>query len=36
VDAFRRAGGEAREGVRVESIEADGGRVRGVRATTIG
>ena len=32
VEAFRREGGEAREGVRVESIEVDGGRVRGVRA----
>jgi sarcosine oxidase, subunit beta len=32
VDAARRAGGEAREGVRVESIVTKDGRVRGVRA----
>jgi sarcosine oxidase subunit beta len=32
IDAARRAGGEAREGVRVESIEVEDGRVRGVHA----
>ncbi len=31
IEAMRRAGGEAREGALVESIEVTGGRVRGVR-----